>query len=67
MTPRGVAGTIGRVLRLRHSFRLVGEFFAFARVNRAWWLLLVLPVIAVGLVAVSATQAVVPYTVYTLF
>lgn len=55
------------MLRLRHSLRLALEFGSYARVNRAWWLLLVIPVLALGLAAVSATHVVVPYTVYTLF
>ena len=55
------------MLRLRHSLRLVGEFGSYARANRAWWLLLVVPALALALMATSATQVVVPYTVYTLF
>jgi len=55
------------VLRLRHSLRLVGEFGAYARVNRAWWLLMLVPLIVLGLLAIGTTQVVVPYTIYTLF
>lgn len=55
------------MLRLRHSLRLVADFGAYARLNRAWWLLLLVPVIVLGLLAIGTTQAVVPYTIYTLF
>lgn len=55
------------MLRLRHSLRLLGEFGHYARANRAWWLLLVVPVLALALLATTATQVAVPYTVYTLF
>jgi len=55
------------MLRLRHAFRLMGDFGSYARVNRAWWLLALLPLIALALMAVGTTQVVVPYTVYTLF
>lgn len=55
------------MLRLRHSLRLAGDFVNYARVNRAWWVLLILPLIALALMAVGTTHVVVPYTVYTLF
>lgn len=55
------------MLRLRHALRLAGDFGYYARVNRAWWLLLIAPIIAIAVLAVGTTQAVVPYTVYTLF
>jgi hypothetical protein len=55
------------MLRLRHAFRLAGDFGHYARVNQAWWLLLIAPIIAFAILAVGGTQVVVPYTVYTLF
>ena len=55
------------MLRIRHALRLAGDFGHYARVNRAWWLLLVAPLIALATLAVGTTQVVVPYTVYTLF
>lgn len=55
------------MLRLRHALRLAGDFGHYARANRAWWLLLVAPFIALAMLAVGTTQVVVPYTVYTLF
>lgn len=63
----GSSGTLEAMLRLRHAVRLLGDFTSYARVNRAWWLLFVLPFIVLALLAVGTTQAVVPYTVYTLF
>ncbi|MGI8936850.1 MAG: hypothetical protein ACR2JF_01305 [Iamia sp.] len=55
------------MLRLRHSARLAWELGSYARVNRAWWLLVVTPVVALALTATAGTQVVVPYTVYTMF
>lgn len=55
------------MLRLRHSLRLVGEFGSYARVNRAWWLLMLVPVVVIGLLAIGTAQVAVPYTIYTLF
>lgn len=54
-------------MRLRYSLRLASDITSYARVYRAWWLLVVVPLIAMALLAVSTTQVVVPYTVYTLF
>lgn len=52
---------------MRHALRLAGDFGHYARVNRAWWLLLIVPLVALAMAAVGTTQVVVPYTVYTLF
>lgn len=53
--------------RLRHAGILTWEFGRYARVGRAWWLFLILPVIALAVFSVGAAQVAVPYTVYTLF
>lgn len=55
------------MLRIRHALRLAGDVGHYARVNQAWWLLLLAPIIALAILAVSSAQVVVPYTVYTLF
>lgn len=55
------------MLRARHAALLVAEFASYARQNRAWWLLLIIPLLVIAVSAVGATHAVVPYTVYTLF
>lgn len=55
------------MLRLRHALRLAGDVGHYARANRAWWLLLVAPLVGLAMLAVGTTQVVVPYTVYTLF
>lgn len=55
------------MLRLRYSVLLAGDIVRYARVYRAWWLLVAVPAIAIALLTVSTTQVVVPYTVYTLF
>lgn len=55
------------MLRARHAALLIAEFASYAWVNRAWWLLMIVPVLVAAVMAVGATHAVVPYTVYTLF
>ena len=55
------------MLRLRHTFRLAGEFVAYAVVNRVWWILPLIAVLGVIALAVTVTQAAAPYTLYTLF
>jgi len=55
------------VLRLRHALRLMSDVVLYSSAHRAWWLLLVAPIIALGILAVTTAQATVPYAVYTLF
>ncbi len=55
------------MLRLRHAGRLAGEFVAYAVVNRVWWIVPLVAVLAVIGLAVTVTQAAAPYTLYTLF
>lgn len=55
------------MLRLRHSALLVWQVAGYARLNRAWWLLLLLPLALLVLAVTATTQVVVPYTVYTVF
>ena len=55
------------MLRLRHTFRLAGEFVAYAVINRVWWILPLMVVLGLVAVAISVTQAAAPYTLYTLF
>ena len=55
------------MLRLRHTFRLAGEFVAYAVVNRVWWILPLIAVLGIVALAVTITQAAAPYTLYTLF
>ena len=47
--------------------RLLSDVSRYAQANRAWWLLVVVPLLVLALLAATATQVVVPYTVYTLF
>ena len=55
------------MLRLRHTFRLGGEFVAYAIVNRVWWILPLVAILGIVALAVTITQAAAPYTLYTLF
>ena len=55
------------MLRLRHAARLASEFAAYAVVNRVWWIIPLVAMLAVIALAVTVTQAAAPYTLYTLF
>jgi len=55
------------VLRLRHALRLAADVTSYARLNRAWWIIPVVGILAVLFAVGTATQAAVPYAVYTLF
>lgn len=55
------------MLRARHLLRLSGEVVAYAVVNRAWWVLPVVLVLAVVTLLVAVGQAAAPYTLYTFF
>ncbi|MEI7885875.1 MAG: DUF5989 family protein [Actinomycetes bacterium] len=55
------------MLFLRHAARLAADFMVYARVNKAWWLLPVVVLLIVAVALGTATQAVVPYAVYTFF
>lgn len=54
-------------LRLKHFFRLSRDVGRFALVNRVWWFIPMMALLALIMVAVTSTQAVVPVAVYTLF
>jgi hypothetical protein len=53
--------------RLRYATRLGGEFVAYAVVNRAWWVVPMVILLAVVALAIVVGQAAAPYTLYTLF
>ncbi|MEL7208543.1 MAG: DUF5989 family protein [Actinomycetota bacterium] len=55
------------MLRLKHSWRLASEFVAYAVINRVWWILPLIAVLALVGLAVTVTQAAAPYSLYTLF
>lgn len=54
-------------LRLKHFFRLSRDVGRFALINRVWWFIPMMALLALIMVAVTSTQAVVPVAVYTLF
>ena len=63
------SGRYGPGMRSRagHSARLVTELVRYAVSNRLWWLLLLVPFMALGALLVGTAEVAVPYTVYTLF
>jgi len=56
-----------RVLRLRHLARLSGELVEYAVVNRAWWVLPFMLVLALATLLVVVGQAAAPITLYPMF
>jgi len=52
--------------RLTHSTKLIGEFVAFARANKAWWIIPILTMLGLVGVLLFASQAAAPF-IYTLF
>jgi hypothetical protein len=57
----------GVTLRLKHLMRLSRDVGRYALVNRVWWFVPLMALLALVMVAVTSTQAVVPVAVYTLF
>lgn len=54
-------------LRLKHLLRLSRDVGRFALINRVWWFIPMMVLLALIMIAVTSTQAVVPVAVYTLF
>ncbi len=54
-------------LRFRHFARLVRDLIGFAVLNRVWWLIPVMVVLAVITIFIVVGQAAAPYTLYTVF
>jgi hypothetical protein len=55
------------MLRAKHLLRLGREIGSYAIVNRSWWMVPFMALLALVALAVVTTQAAVPYAVYTLF
>ena len=55
------------MLRVRHLFKLSGNFMAYAVVNRAWWVPALTLVLALVTLLVTIGQAAAPVTLYPLF
>ncbi|MDG2026837.1 MAG: DUF5989 family protein [Acidimicrobiales bacterium] len=55
------------MLRARHFVRLVRDFAGFAVINRAWWILPLMAVLALITIFIVISQAAAPYTLYTVF
>jgi hypothetical protein len=55
------------MLRARHFLRLVRDFSGFAVVNRVWWILPLMALLALITVFIIVGQAAAPYTLYTVF
>jgi hypothetical protein len=62
-----VTPNIAPMGRLRYAARLGGEFVAYSVVNRAWWVVPLVLLLAVVALAIVVGQAAAPYTLYTLF
>jgi hypothetical protein len=55
------------MLRARHLVRLSGDFLSYAVVNRAWWVLPLLLILALATLLIVVGQAAAPITIYPLF
>jgi hypothetical protein len=55
------------MLRIRHFFQLCGEFVAYAVVNRAWWVIPPMVLLALATLLVLVGQAAAPVALYPLF
>lgn len=55
------------MLRARHAAHLVADFAAYAVINRVWWILPLMAVLAVGALLVVVGQAAAPVTLYPMF
>lgn len=55
------------MLRLRHASRLVADLGVYARMNRAWWIVPTVLLLLLAVALSTASQAAVPYAVYTFF
>ncbi len=59
--------TLGRVLRVRHLFRLSGDLVAYAVINRAWWVPALTLLLAMTALLITIGQTAAPVTLYPLF
>lgn len=64
---RAGAARFGLVLRIKHLFRLFGDFGSYAVVNRVWWILPLMALLGLVVAFITVGQAAAPYTLYTLF
>lgn len=55
------------MLRLRHATRLAGDLAAYAVVNRVWWILPLVLLLAVASLVIVIGQAAAPVTLYPMF
>jgi hypothetical protein len=54
-------------MRARHMVGLVNEFFRYSIVNRTWWLIPVMVLMATMLLLITIGQAAAPYSLYAFF
>ena len=55
------------MLRARHLLHLVRDFTGYAVINRAWWVIPVMLLLALITIFIVVGQAAAPYTLYTVF
>ena len=57
----------GLILRLRHAFLLSCDLGGYALTNGAYWVFPMMVLLAVAAAVIVATEAAVPFTIYTFF
>jgi Family of unknown function (DUF5989) len=55
------------MLRARHFLGLCGEFVSYAVINRAWWVIPLMMLLALATLLVLIGQAAAPVSIYPLF
>lgn len=54
-------------MRARHLLGLVSEFFMYSLVNRTWWLLPIMVLMAMMMLVITVGQTAAPYSLYAFF
>lgn len=54
-------------MRVRHLLGLVNEFVMYSLVNRTWWLLPIMVLMAVMMLLITVGQTAAPYSLYAFF
>jgi hypothetical protein len=57
----------GLMLRLKHAVRLWRDMSGYALTNGAYWVFPLMILLAVATTVIVATEAAVPFTIYTFF
>ncbi|HZJ26721.1 MAG TPA: DUF5989 family protein [Acidimicrobiia bacterium] len=54
-------------MRARHLLGLVNEFLMYSVVNRTWWLIPIMVLMAMMMLLITVGQSAAPYSLYAFF